>query len=312
MWCPTNFPAPLTVSLPGLSLAYSTDEVLFRDGTEHDPEDQWSRAEAVPFEHPHAAAEHRHDEHVGVRVLNAVGAEHREHDDRAREVVLREQDHPCRQATQGKSEPDHQELTDEHGVDEGPGHFRIGSEEVGAREDPVDEQPAKEHRSGGAPWNAECEQGNERGADHGVVRGLGGNEALRLALAVGLRGAAELARLVVGDESCDLSTRPRHEPNDDAGNRPDRERTGGAHHLPKCLPHGVALHRRDRSAARAAREHVDDLGHGKEPHERRDDVDPAVEVRGEREAVHTLHPVVADGREPHPEAARGETLDDGA
>jgi len=77
------------------------------------------------------------------------------------------------------------EISSQHAV----GDLHIGGDEERARLDAVDDQSAEHHSSDGVAGNAKGHHRDQRAADVGVVRSLGGDDAVRNA-------GAELLRML--------------------------------------------------------------------------------------------------------------------
>ena len=289
-----------------------TAQALFTDGAEDEPKHDGRRVQVELAREVADNPENHHDDHFDVVVVDGVGADHAQEEDR------RDQDGVGKARDAGESlaaeqtDAEHEELDEHEAREERIGHARMGGEQFRAGLQAVDDEPAHEHGGHGFAGDAERQRGDERTAGDGVVGGFGTGHAFDGALAELVLMLGEAPGLVVAHETGDGRPRAGQDADDvpDEPRADDRRgnlldlRLGDAELVLEVRGVGALddlLFREDQH-----------LRHGKEADEGAGRVDPVVErALAEHEARHAFHGVHADGGQEQAQNAGHEPLEDG-
>ncbi len=154
-------------------------------GQRPEQEADQERGERHPREFQRHAdqAERQHDPGIERPVVQRVGADHAEHQDRREQPGARQQHHPGEQHHPDGHEHEHHDMREQMRGDDGVHHLRALQIEQRARLEIVDGQRAEQDGVGQAAGNAEREQRDQAAAGGRVVRGLGGDDGFFAALA---------------------------------------------------------------------------------------------------------------------------------
>ncbi len=173
---------------------------------------------------------------------DGIATKHGQSKHHCRHHSARHTGHIGRPTRNQQAEHTHQDLPDQHRVDERPDNFWILRKQRGAWENTVDQQAAEQHCGRRRSGDRQRQQRHQRRANHGVVCAFRGDDTLWMAGAEFSAFRAHLLGLVIGNKTRDLSTHTGDQTNDRTYGCADGQRTFATEHLAKGGPNGMALH----------------------------------------------------------------------
>ena len=160
------------------SLHQGLAQVLLRHGAQDEADDHGGGGDLQGLEGQTHQAEHGYAPHVEDAEVGAVGAHHAAHHDDGQQEVLGDVQHLHEQPQTGPLADDHEHVGNEQGDKDAVHILAALLEDQRTGGDAVDGQAAQEDGGGHVARDAHGDQGDQGAADHGVVGGLGGDDAV--------------------------------------------------------------------------------------------------------------------------------------